>query len=201
MHPGMLCEVVRGTLVTSFQDYIRFPLTADQILVMPDEKPPPFSGEHFISVYGNDWSAVTRDANVGLDYNIGVSCTVTYRSTKYPSWKKGDSMYGKVFSGMSSICLRIMEAISQRIAVQTLIATNEEYLTYHDPANSIYNGMMFEYLRFQNCDPRPIPVYADHFSAMNEHQNDVMGESVMGYMMTVNFGEARFGIVLDSQCS
>lgn len=196
MHTGLVSLAVRDLLRDSFLNYVRFPLKANQIEVMPDIRPAPFQGNYFISVYGNDWSSVEDDTNVGLDYQLGVSCSLTFRSPTYPMKTQGIELYAKQFAGMSSVCLKIAKTVSQNTSIAARMSAFEEYLDYQDSSDSTYVGQMFEYLRFQGCDPNPIPVYSDHFSAKNEHLSDEAGEAIMGYVMTVRFNRARCGIRL-----
>lgn len=196
MHTGLLCMAVRDTLRDALEDYARTPFRREEIEIMPDEKPPARCGEKFISVYGNDWSADEDDNNVGLNYLMGVSCTLTFRTTVYPQTHKGPEAYAKMFTGMASVCLKIAKEVSQYVNLFSRLQEYDEFLEYYDPTNDVYVGNVFEYLRFQNCDPNPIPVYADHFSAENE--SGVGGEQIMGHIMTVTFGRARAGLILEN---
>lgn len=194
MHPGMLTTVVRSLLVSWFRDNVRCPISEGCIEVMPDGRPATYSGDFFIAIYASDWSSVNDDTNVGLDYSMGVTCNITQRTTSVPNWSVGKSSYAKAYNGLSATCLEVIRAVSQKTAIYAELKKLPEYLYYDN--EDAFIGQMFEFLRFQSADPNPIPVYADHFRAKNEHLADEAGESIMGYTMSVTFGKARCGIVL-----
>jgi len=197
MHPGLACVVIRDMLRDAFADYASFPLESHQIEVMPDNRPPPSCGDRFIAVYGDDWNPVTDDANTGLDYYLGVSCTLTIRSPKYPTWERGKSLYAKEYTGMGSVCLKIMTTVSQEVSFLTRIHALDEYVNeFYDETNDLYVGQVYEFPRWLGTDPSPVPAYADHFRATNEHLQDQGGESIMGYTMTVRFGKIRCSTII-----
>jgi len=198
MHPGMLCTVVRTVLRSWFKDNIRCPINLESIEIMPDEKPTTFSGDTFISIYGSDWSPVTDDVNVAMDYYLGVTCTITRRTTAVPMWQVGPSSYAKAYDGLSATVVEIMRALSHKTSVLQALWQLPEYKFYAgdmtDPIRANVIGELFEFLRFQGADANPQPVFADHFRAKNEHLAAEAGESIMGYTMSVTFGKARCGI-------
>lgn len=198
MHPGLLCLAVRELLVDHFASYARLPLSNDVIKVMPDGKPPAYQGDWFIAVYGTDWSAVNDDVNRGLDYYLGVSCTLTRRMPYVPQDKRGPEIYAKDYVGMSAVCLRIIRAVALKTELFVKLQDLDEFQTYSDEENSYASlvGNTYEYLRFQRCDPAPVPVGGDWFSAKNEHLADEAGETIMGYTMTVDFGKSRCGVLV-----
>jgi len=195
MHTGLLCVAVRDLLRDWFKDNPRCPLSSDVIHVTPDEKPFPYSGDTFIAVYGSTWSPVNDDVNVALDYMLGVTCTLTVRTAYVPNNKLGLEVYAKQYLGMSATCVEIMRAVSQNTTLFSKLAANKEYQYYSTPDdNGFVIGQLFEYLRYQGTDATPNPVYAEHFTAKNEHLMDDAGLAIMGYTMSVRFGKARCGI-------
>jgi hypothetical protein len=191
MHIGYLVLAVRDVLRERLsRDGLPFkPFDREEIEVSPDGRPPAYMGSRFIGVYGSQWSPAVEDSNVGLDALMGVSCTYTVRSPVFPQKKTGPVMYAEVLSGMCSVCWEVAKAVSMTGDSLTEIPLYEALAKYPD----YVPYSIFEYLRWEGCDPSPSPVTDEWFTARNEHLMDENGLSIVGYTMTVRFGGARGG--------
>ncbi len=189
MHPGYLTIACRELL----RDYLRsdattaildLPFVDEEIQVTPKGRPPAVMGDKFIGIYASSWEPALVDANVAIDAYLGVSCVLTFRSTVYPQ-EQLEELYADVTVGMSAVCLKIMQCLAQNTSLYTELAELTNYSTY----------WTFEFLRWMGTDAEPVEVYEDWFSAKDEHLLDPMGQSIMGYTMTVRFGQARAGLI------
>jgi hypothetical protein len=191
MHIGYIVLAVRDVLRENLnaEKFAVEPFEADEIEVTPDGRPPAYMGKRFIGVYGNNWSAMTQDANTGLDATLGVTCVYTVRSPIFPQKKTGTDLYAQVLTGMASVCWQITKTVSMVGGSTTKIPLFDALKRYDE-----YDEFsIFEYLRWQSTDAMPQPVYDDWFTARNEHLEDESGMRIMGYTMSVRFGGARGG--------
>lgn len=193
MHIGYLTIAVRDMLRDYFvSDFFPDdPFTELEIEVMPDGKPPPDCGKKFLAVYGADWSPAITDNNIALDAYLGVNVTLTYRSPQIPPRGQGSHVYAQVQKGMAAICYHIMKYIPMQSADITTVPLYNYLAAQED-----YVLSFTEYLRWMGTDAAPVPVFEDWFSAKNEHLMDPLGLDVMGYTMTVRFGQARAQFIM-----
>lgn len=191
MHIGYLVLAVRNLLRRQFDEesFPQFPFKESEIEVVPQGRPPAVIGNRFIGVYGSNWAPAVPDSNIGIDTYMGVACTLTVRSTTFPQKKTGPSLYAELQCGMAAICWHIAKSV----AMTGGSTTDVPLFTELEALDGYEQFSIFEYLRWQGTDPEPVPVEAEWFSATNEHLADPRGTSIMGYTMTVRFGEARGG--------
>ena len=191
MHIGYLVLAVRNLLREKLCEasFPERPFAEAEIEVSPGGRPMSWSGERFIGVYGSNWSPAQADSNIGLDAYLGVSCTLTYRSPAIPQRKTGPHLYADLQRGMAAVCWEIAKVVSMTSGS----TTDVPLYTKLEELDGYEQYSIFEYLRWMGTDPEPVPQYADWFSAKNEHLLDPMGTSIMGYSMTVRFGQARGG--------
>ena len=192
MHMGYLVRAVRDVIRDALDSdsFVLGNWRDDEIDIMPDGKPPPWIGDKFIAVYGTDWAPAVDDTNVGLDAYLGVACTLTYRSPRVPQSKIGNVLYADLSTGMSEVCWRIMKSV----AMQGSSTTEVPLFTKLAAIPGFTANSFSEYLRWKSTDPSPVPVYAEWFTAVNQNLDDPLGLDVMGYTMTVRFGDARTGL-------
>jgi len=189
MHIGYLTLACRDLL----RDYLRYggtyaiqdlPFVDEEIQVMPEGRPPAVAGDKFIGIYGSSWEPAVMDSNVAIDAYMGINCTISVRSTIYPQEKLED-LYADVSVGMSAIAVAIMKSLAQNTAIYTYLSSYTNYQTY----------WTFEYLRWLGTDPEPQERGDEWFTAKNQHLLDPAGQDIMGYIMTVRFGQARAGMI------
>lgn len=189
MHMGYLTLAARDVLRSALspENYQDVGFEDCEIDVMPDGKPPPFVGDKFIAVFGSEWSPAIEDQNVAIDAYLGITCQLTYRTAYVPPDALGTHTYANVQLGMTEVCWRIMKALSMQAGstVDVPLYTALTKITGYAPYSFV------EYLRWSGTDPAPIPVYADWFSGVNEHQEDDNGLAIVGYTMSVRFSKAR----------
>jgi len=189
MHPGYLTIACRELL----RDYLKagattaiidMPFVDEEIQITPRGKPPAVMGDKFIGIYANSWEPAVLDSNVAIDAHLGVSCVLSVRSSIYPQ-EKLEELYADVSVGMSAVCLKIMQCLAQNTALYTKLGELTDYASY----------WTFEYLRWTGTDAEPQEAFEDWFSAKDEHLLDPAGQGIMGYTMTVRFGNARAGLI------
>lgn len=191
MHIGYLALAVRNLLreYLNNENFPDNPFKESEIEVTPQGKPFAFNGQQFLGVYGSSWSPATQDSNIGLDAYMGINVVLTVRSPVFSQKKTGVEMYANLQCGMAAICWHIAKSVAMTsgsttgVPLYAHLAALEGYVPYS----------IFEYLRWSGTDPEPIPAYQEWFTATNEHLNDPLGQSIMGYTMSVRFAEARGG--------
>lgn len=177
----MLRDYLRGNAATAIPDLA---FIDEEIQVTPQGRPPSVAGDKFIGIYGSAWEPAVLDSNVAIDAYMGITCVLTVRSTIYPQ-EKLEELYADVTVGMSAVCVGIMKALAQNANLYTYLGQYIDYKTY----------WTFEYLRWIGTDPEPLQVGDEWFTAKDEHLSDPSGQGIMGYMMSVRFGQARAGMV------
>lgn len=177
----MLRDYLRATATTAIPDLA---FVDEEIQVTPQGRPPAVAGDKFIGIYGSSWEPAVLDSNVAIDAYMGITCVLTVRSPIYPQ-EKLEEMYADVTVGMSAVSVAIMKALAQNANLYTYLAAYVDYKTY----------WTFEYLRWLGTDPEPAQVGDEWFSAKDEHLLDPAGQGIMGYTMSVRFGQARAGMI------
>lgn len=177
----ILRDYLRGDASTAIPDLA---FVDEEIQVTPQGRPPAVAGDKFIGIYGTSWEPAVVDSNVAIDAYMGVACVLTIRSSIYPQ-EKLEELYADVTVGMSAVCVAIMQALAQNPNIYTYLSNYVNYKSY----------WTFEYLRWLGTDAEPFQVGDDWFSAKDEHLSDPMGQSIMGYTMSVRFGQARAGMI------
>lgn len=185
-----LLLAARNALRKALNDdnYPQNPFLSTEIEISPDGKPFPACGNKFIGITGTSFEPAEPDNNVSIDAYLGFTCVLTYRTAVYPQ-KKLWLAYADFQHGMSAVCWRIMTTLAamgretDSVSIFTELALLDGYVA----------GTIFEYPRWFGTDPEPIAQDAEWFSAFNQNVNDVNGQGVMGYTMSVRFGNARCG--------
>lgn len=154
----------------------RMALDASQCQVEPDGHPSPSCGDLFIAVHGNDKSN-EEELEQGIAKRLGVSCTITLRTSFLGDDSLGDEAYVKALDGMDALADKVEGLIHKRFEV--MAAANQMI------RDSSYK--IIEPLRWTDTDAVPTIVRDDWFNPQST-QNQ---QGAVGMVTVVRFGGAR----------
>lgn len=151
-----------------------FPLSGKEMEILPDLRPPPYCGDRFLAIVGDDWSAVPDDdQHRGLCEQFGVVLCLTFRTSSLTYASTGQTAYIESASAMEPIIRRIIASLHQNVDLLTranrLLPSSAPLLTY---------------LRWKGCDPRPTIRGPDWF------WSDTIKPNNVGLSWNVSFGNA-----------
>jgi len=163
-------------------------LTTEQLSARFNHKPPPITGDFFLSVYGSEIAAGQPDLNTGIDINYGLGMTITQRISYNPYDMLDMELYLKDVSGMETMLYKACAYLHQ----------NFDLLGYLNDAISLRNASAPAYIepfRFRYMDSTPTIVterwFEPDFSLEQSARNPTQDYPYCGMIMEAFLGECK----------
>lgn len=148
--------------------------------VMPDERPPPSSGDLFISVHPLGWSPGDTNDSLVIDEVYQVGITICRRIRPLPHDRVFDSVFVTRVRGIEDLARKVISALHHNWDV--ISDANNLIAAW---GGSGYN--IIEPLRWQGCDPSPVP--RDASWLFQDHEPDAITAAAMS--LQVRFAGVR----------
>lgn len=177
--------MIYAGLLRAVRDAVRTACTLGpgECEVQMNGRPAVTMGQKYVSVHPTSFGPGDVDVDYGVSIALGVSCTLTMRSSAFQVAKHGTEVFLSQLHGMEPIIWQIIMAVHRKFGVITAANTSQTYT-------------INESLKLTSVELPPSPQGPEWFTS--DQRSDYDGRAPMGYSCEIQFSGAQVNICYDT---